>query len=212
MKRFLLLVLPVVALAVGVPEAGDHLTHEEKLGQLWQGSLTAEASGDAATAMGKLAAFAKNGGDPFMAQLRGGWLNYSAQKHDEAARCYTEAVKLQPNALSPRLGLLNIAQAKSDGAAAIVAAESVLKIEPTNYRALLAVAWGAFQGKDYRRSGITYQRILTLYPEDQDAMSGVAWCAFYNGQKREARDVFRRLMSLNPDHAYVKQGIAATSK
>ena len=212
MKRLLLLLLPVVTLGVGVPDTPSHPSREEATGLLWQASITAEANGDAMGAMDNLGAFAKNGGDPFMGRLRAGWLNFSAKKYDEAARNYAEAVKLQPSALSPRLGLLSVAQAKTDGAAAITVAEAVLKIEPTNHRALKAAAWGAFQGKDYKRSAAAYQRVLALYPEDADAISGAAWCAFYSGQKREAREGFHRLMSLNPADTYVRQGIAATAR
>jgi len=210
MKRLLLLLLPVVTLGVDVPDTPNRQAREESLGLLWQASITAEASGDAMGAMDKLGAFSKNGGDPFLGRLRAGWLNLGEKKYDEAARNYGEAAKLQPNALSPRLGLLSVAQAKGDGAAAIAAAEAVIKIEPTNYRALMAAAWGAFQGKDYKRSAAAYQRVLALYPEDTTAISGAAWCALYSGQKREAREGFLRLMSLNPADAYVRQGIAAT--
>ena len=212
MKRLILLLLPVVTLGVGVPDTPNHPSRDESIGKLWQASLTAEANGDALGAMDKLGAYTKSGGDPFMGRLRAGWLNLSAKNYDEATRSYGEAVKLQPNALSPRLGLLSVAQAKNDGAAAIVTAEAVLKIEATNYRALMAVAWGAFQGKDYKRSAATYQRVLALYPEDTTAISGAAWCAYYSGQKREANEGFHRLMSLNPADAYVRQGIAATGR
>lgn len=212
MKRIILLLLPVVAMAVGAPNSSNHKSREETLSVLWQASVSAESSGDTAAAVEKLMAFAKGGGDPYLANLRAGWLKYGAQKYDEATRFYVAAARLQPQALSARLGLLNTAQAKGDGAAAIIAAESVLKVEPTNYRALMAVAWGSFQSKDYRRSGIAYQRVLTLYPEDMDALSGAAWCAFYNGHKSEAKEGFRRLMSMNPDYSYARQGLAATSR
>ena len=210
MKRLILLLLPVVTLGVGVPDTPNHPSRDESIGKLWQASLTAEANGDAMGAIDKLGTYAKNGGDTFMDRLRAGWLNLGEKKFAEAARNYGEAAKLQPNALSPLLGLLSVAQARNDGAAAIAAAEAVLKIEPTNHRALLAVAWGAFQGKEYKRSAAAYQRVLALYPEDTTAISGAAWCALYSGQKREAREGFLRLMSLNPADAYVRQGIAAT--
>jgi len=208
MKRTLLLLLPVIAIAVAAPESSQK-TREEEIGKLWQESVTAETNGDSALAMEKLMSYAKNGGDSYLANLRAGWLNYSDKKYDEAARFYATASKLQANALNPRLGLLNVAQAKSDVAAATAAAEAVIKIEPTNYRALMAYSWGCFQAKDYRRAGSTYQRVISIYPEDQDAISGAAWCALYIGQKREAIDGFRRLMSLNPEYANLRQGLAA---
>lgn len=211
MKRTLLLLLPVIAIAVAAPDAGRK-TREEEIGRLWQESVTAENNGDSALAMEKLTAYARSGGDSYLSNLRAGWLNYSERKYDDAGRFYAAASKLQTNALNPRLGLLNVAQAKGDVAAATAAADAVLKIEPTNYRALMAYAWGCFQAKDYRRAGPTYLRVLSMYPEDQDAISGAAWCSLYIGQKREAIDGFRRLMSLNPEYSNLRLGLEMATK
>ena len=126
MKRIILLLLPVVSLGVGVPDTPARANREESTGLLWQASLTAETNGDMTAALDKLSAYMKAGGDPFMGWLRAGWLHYSDKKYDEAARDYGEAAKLHPGALNPRLGLLSVAQAKNDGAAAITAAEAVL--------------------------------------------------------------------------------------
>ena len=41
MKRIILLMLPVVTLAVGVPEGATRQPCEEMIGLLWQASLTA---------------------------------------------------------------------------------------------------------------------------------------------------------------------------
>ncbi len=211
MKRILLLLLPVIAIAVAAPEAGQK-SREEAIGLMWQESVTAETNGDTVLAMEKLMTYAKNGGDPYLANLRAGWLNYSEKKYDDAGRYYGTAAKLQTNSLNPRLGLLNVYQAKGDVANATAAADAVLKIEPTNYRALMAYAWGCFQAKDHRRAGSAYQRVLSMYPEDQDAISGSAWCSLYVGQKREAIDGFRRLMSLNPEYANLRQGLEMATK
>ena len=210
MKRLLLLLLPVATLGVGVLDLPNRQVREEAIGRLWQASITAEANGDAIGASDKLNAYTTHGGDPFMGRLRAGWLNLGERMLDQAARDYAAAAKLQPNALSPLLGLLSVAQAKNDGAATMAAAEAVLLLEPTNSRALLAVAWSAFQAKDYPRSAAAYQQVLALYPENTDAISGAAWCAFHTGRKREANEGFHRLLAINPSDPYVRQGIAAT--
>ena len=211
MKHFLLLLfLPGLALAAGDTQAIERKTKQEIQGDLWQASVTAETSGDKAAALTKMQEYAKAGGDPYLTNLRSAWLSYSSTKYDEAERFYKAAAALQRTAVSPLLGLLNIAQAKNDTAGAAKAAEAVLRVEPTNYRALMALAWGAFQAKEYRRSESAYQKVLVLYPEDQDAISGAAWCAFYNGQKREAANGFLRLQSLNPGAKYLQEGLKAT--
>ncbi|MEI7956196.1 MAG: tetratricopeptide repeat protein [Verrucomicrobiota bacterium] len=210
MKRTLLLMLPVIALATGNTEQTERKTKEEMLGSLWQASLSAEKNGESAEAMAKTLAYSKNGGDGYLATMRAGWLAYGQKKYDEANRHYSSAMRQQGIALSPRLGLLTIAQEQGDVAAAARAGDLVLQLEPTNYRALLAVAWGAFQAKDYQKALGRYRCVMALYPEDTDALSGAAWAEFYKGQKAEARQLFRRLLSINPDYQYAKQGLEAT--
>ena len=212
MKRITLLLLPLVAMAVGEPESTTRKNREETLGQLWQESATAETNGDTAAALEKLSAYSKSGGDPFLVSLRSGWLNYSAKSYDQAATQYIAAMKLRPTALNPRIGLLKVAQGKAESALILRAADGVLKVDPNNYSALMAMAWETFQTKDYRRAKAFYQRALDLYPEDQDAMSGTAWCYFFTGMKRDARDGFLKLMSLNPEYPHVREGLSLVGK
>jgi tetratricopeptide (TPR) repeat protein len=211
MKRILLLLLPVIALAAGTADQAARKSTEEMLGELWQASLSAESSGETDIALAKAAEYASDGGDAYLAAMRSGWINYGRKDYDEASRHYLNAAGFQGNALSPWLGLLTIAQEQGDVVAAARAGESVLQLEPTNYRALMAVAWGAFQAKDYPNAGGRYRCVMALYPEDTDALSGAAWAAFYTGRKADARILFRRLISINLDYQFARQGLAATS-
>jgi tetratricopeptide (TPR) repeat protein len=210
MKRTLLLLLPVLAFAATANDPTDRKSKEEQLGDLWQESVSKESSGEVDAALKLASDYAKGGGDAYLATMRAAWINYGQKKYEEATRHYANAAKLQPSALSPRLGMLTVAQDKGDLPATVKAGELVLSLEPSNYRALMAVAWGSFQAKDYNKAGTAYKRVMALYPEDQDALSGAGWCAFYKGQKMEAKSCFRRLVSMNPGYAYAKQGIEAT--
>ncbi len=209
MKRTLLLLLPVIAFAAGTSDQATRKSKEEMLGELWQASLSAETNGDSDVALAKAAEYLKAGGDAYLATMRAAWIQYGKKNYDEAARHYVNAMRLQGIALSPRLGLLTIAEDKHDVAGAAKAGDLVLVLEPTNYRALMAVAWGAFQAKDYHKAGARYHCVMAEYPEDMDALSGAAWSAYYTGQKMEAKGLFRRLISLNPSYPYARQGLAA---
>ncbi|MCF7674915.1 MAG: tetratricopeptide repeat protein [Akkermansiaceae bacterium] len=208
MKRTILLLLPVIALAATGAD-GDRKSREEKLGELWQEALDKGSGGETAEAMLLASRYVKEGGDAYLATLQAAWLNYNEKKFDDATKHYTSAARLQPGAVSPRLGLLNIADAKSDVAGALKAGELVLAVEPTNYRALYAVAWGSFQAKKYSAAASAYRRILSLYPEDKGALSGTAWAAYYQGQKTGAKQIFRKLISIDPDYQYARQGLEA---
>lgn len=205
MKKIALFLLPVIALAAGGGDAGK--SKEEKLGTLWQESVARERAGEAAPALDAMVRYAREGGDTYLANLRAAWLHYGQKNHDEAVRFYQAAARLQPAALAPRLGLLNVATDKSNTTEAMKAGEQVLAVDKSNLRALYAVAWGAFQAKDYTKSSSAYRRILELYPEDTDAASGAAWSAFYAGRKTEAKRYFRIVLSVNPDYADALKGL-----
>lgn len=204
MKRTVLFLLPVISLAAA---GDDGKSKEEKLGAIWQQSVASEQRGEPVEALDGASRYLREGGDAYLANMRAAWLHYNQQNHGEAVRFYQAAARLQPAALSPRLGLLNVASAKGDVAESMKAGELVLALDKTNLRALYAVAWGAFQAKNYSKAGTAYRRILELYPEDMDAASGAAWSAFYENRKSEARRWFRVVVSMNPDYPDALKGL-----
>lgn len=205
MKRIVMLLFPMIALAAAGGD-GDK-TKEGKLGALWKESVSNEQSGDREKALDAAARYLREGGDPYLANMRTAWIHYGQKQYAEAARFYQAAARIQPSAVSPRIGLLNIATDKGDTAAAMKAGEFVLSVDKTNIRALYALAWGAFQAKSYSRSGTAYRRILEYYPEETDAASGAAWSAFYEGRKAEAKRFFRMVVSVNPDYPDAQKGL-----
>lgn len=209
MKRIVLLLLPVFAFAASGGDPEGRKSKEEVLGGIWQESLSKESGGDTDGALALASDYARSGGDGYLATVRAAWLSLKAKRLDDAARHYGNAARMQQGAMSPRLGMLNVAQEKGDLAGIVRAGEAVLALEPTNYKALMAVAYASFQAKDYSRAGSAYRRVMALYPEDVDALSGAGWSAFYKGQKVEARTCFRRLVSMQPDYPYARQGIDA---
>lgn len=179
-------------------------------GQRWTASIQAESKVKYADAIKEMRAYEQQGGDPFLAAERLGWLNYLAADYAKAEQAYARAKQLQPTAINPLLGVLSVAQAQKDGKKIESAAEDILRAEPTNYRAQAALAALHFANKDYRRSASDYNRLLTTYPDDADAMSGEAWSAFYLGLRRDAYDAFRRLLSISPSYPYAQQGFDLT--
>jgi tetratricopeptide (TPR) repeat protein len=183
-----------------------------KAGESWAASLAAEQSGDYREALYHTGAWRQAGGDTYVALLRTAWLHHLQQDHAKAAGFYAQASSQRPSALTPLLGLLNTAQAMNDGAKIQAAAERILRVEPTNYRALMAAASAQFAAADYRRARSTYTRVLSVYPEDNDALSGVAWSAFYLGDKSSAQRGFQQIATISPDYPFVQDGLALCAR
>jgi tetratricopeptide (TPR) repeat protein len=173
----------------------------------WKASVTAETNKDYAAAIQQLTGFQQAGGDPFLLNLRAGWLYYLAQDYKNASDRYNQAARLQPSAITPLLGLLNVAQARADATEIRKAVEAVLRVDPINYTAQMAGASLQFKAQNYRESLSYYRRVLQYYPDDLAARSGEAWSLYHQGRRDLATTDFQILLSVNPDYPEARQGL-----
>lgn len=208
MRRLPALLILLLALAGGFVRSQTQPDNAATgLAAYWQASLTAETSQDYDTALTQLAEWRQAGGDPFLANLRAGWLHYLKKDYATAAQAYAEAERLQPSAINPLLGLLNVAQAQGDAAAVDKAVGDVLRADPLNYRAQMAGAWQQYSAKNYQQALAGYRRVLTYYPDDLAAISGEAWSLYYLGDLKGAAADFQALLNVSPSYSYARQGL-----
>jgi tetratricopeptide (TPR) repeat protein len=176
------------------------------LGRLCQASSKAETSKDYATAIGHMKTYQQRGGEPFFAAIRLGWLYYNSGDYSAARRSYAQATALQPASLNARLGELNTAVALKDVRRTAQAAAAVLKLEPTNYQALMALAGLHFAQHNYQQAATEYTRAMVSYPDDPDALSGAAWSALRLGDKPTALTRFGLLLGRDPAYPKAQEG------
>ena len=205
LPAFLILLLALASGLVHSQTAPDGAA--TGLAGYWQASLTAETSQDYDGAFKQLAAWQQGGGNPFLANLRAGWLFYLKKNYAAAGKAYAEAERLQPSAINPLLGLLNVAQAQGDAAAVDKAVGDVLRADPLNYRAQMAGAWQQYSAKNYSQALAGYRRVLTYYPDDLAAISGEGWSLYYLGDLKNAATDFQALLAVNPSYLYARQGL-----
>jgi tetratricopeptide (TPR) repeat protein len=173
----------------------------------WKASVTAEASKDYDAAIRQLTGFQQAGGDQFLLNLRAGWLCYLKHDYANARNRYNEAARLQPSAINPLLGLLNVAEAGADATEIRKAVEGVLRVDPINYTAQMAGAAVQFKAQNYRESLSYYRRVLQYYPDDLAALSGEAWSLYHQGRRNLAIADFQTLLSVSPDYPGARQGL-----
>ncbi len=173
----------------------------------WQASVTAETKKDYPAALRQLAGYPQAGGDPFLFNLRAGWLYYLQGDYPAARVAYAKAAQLRPSALNPLLGLLNVAEAKGDATETRKAVDGVLRVDPLNYTGQMVGAKLQFQARNYRGALSYYRRVLQYYPDDFAALSGEAWSLYHQGQWQLAAADFRLLLGVNPAYPEAQQGL-----
>jgi len=176
--------------------------------QLWQASLTAEYNKDYDSALKQVLAYQTAGGNAFLANIRTAWLYYLKHDYQNAAKYYVEAERLQPSSINPLLGLMQVSQAQGDSTSIEKAAESVLHVDPLNYRAQMVSAYQQYTAKNYAVALASYRRVLTYYPDDMTALSGEAWSLYYLGQSDKAAIDFETLLGVNSDDSWAQKGLA----
>jgi tetratricopeptide (TPR) repeat protein len=149
--------------------------------QFWRDSVTSETNRDYASALAQMAAYQSSGGSAFLGNLRQAWLYYLNQDYASAAKFYHEAERLQPTAINPLLGLLNVSEAQGNPDEIEKAAENILHLDPLNYRAQMVSAYRQYLNKNYAIALADYRRVLTYYPDDMIALSGEAWSLYFLG-------------------------------
>ncbi|HWB59749.1 MAG TPA: tetratricopeptide repeat protein [Chthoniobacteraceae bacterium] len=189
----------------------DPAQNQSALAKTWAASIQAEENKNYDDALDQVSSYQQQGGDKFMATLRTAWLCYLKKDYAEAAAFYARASQMQPNAINPLLGILNVAQAQKDATKIRAAAETILRIEPSNYRAQMALGGAAYAAKDYRGALASYMRVLVYYPDDTDATSGAAWSSYFLGDMEKAYAGFSKILSVNADYPYAQQGYSLTA-
>ena len=208
MNRIIALLLPFVCIsASGLRSGSAARSDPAALAAAWKASLAAETGRDIDEAVRQVTAFEAGGGDRYLSALRLGWLEYGRGNYSRAVELYQFAAKQQPLALQPQTGLMNTLIASGDIRRGTAAAEVVLRIEPTNYSALMVLSNIAYGAGDYRKALAGYRRVLSTYPGDVDATSGAAWSSLKLGDRTEAAKSFRLILSLNPDYNDAQRGL-----
>lgn len=178
----------------------------QKAADAWQQSLTAESSSDFTTAMQHVISFKNAGGDPYLASVRAGWLSFQSKDYEKAVQFYTAAIKYEPRAITPHLGLTYTYQAMQKPKETLIAATNGLKLDQYHFALLLIAGEQLFNQRDYRKAETYFDRAHHQRPEDPIALSWLGWAQIAQGQVKLAAPHFEKLILINPSGYMVQQG------
>lgn len=170
-------------------------------------SYRLEAEGNYAAALSALDQLSSSWKKEYTTLLRQGWLAYLGADYPGAIEAYERAIRAEPKAVEPRLGVMLPLIAMRNWPAALKHGDGALKLDPQNYLALSRTAFAAFNLGRYADAERRYRRTLELYPSVVEMQAGLAWTLLKSGDGKAAATIFRRVVTLAPAYQSARTGL-----
>lgn len=177
----------------------------------WQQSYDREATGDVAGALAALRGLPERS-QGYLFQVRRGWLLYLLGRHTEAVASYRLAIRAQPDAVEPRLGILMPLMAARRWREAEQEARQALRRDRDNHLAMRRMALCLYQLGRFDDAERVYRRVLELHPSDLEMLEGIGWCQLRRGEAAAAAASFREVLAVSPRSAGAAAGLASSAR
>lgn len=176
------------------------------LEEAFQKSIAFEGKQDYANAIEVLKPFAT--ATNYEANVRLGWLYYSAGKHNESVSYYAKAIALKPNATEPLWGIVYPYAELKKWAELQATYQKIITLDPKNTTANYRLGLSAYYSKDYTVAKKYFDIVIGLYPLDYNTLLMSAWTTYFLGKPAEAKQQFNRVLMVMPDDKSAKEGLA----
>lgn len=139
--------------------------------------------------------------------VRLGWLYYLSGRFTDGVAYYQKAIRLMPQSIEARLGIVYPASALGNWEQVKKAYLEILEIDPghsvANYRLGLI-----YYGREQYATALRYfEKVANYYPFDYDANLMYGWTCLKLGRYREARVLFHNALMVKPGDASAKEGL-----
>lgn len=143
----------------------------------------------------------------YEANVRLGWLNYLAGKHNESVACYTKAIALKPAATEPLWGIAYPLAELKKWPELQSSYLKIISLDPKNTTANYRLGLNAYYAKDYPTAKKYFEIVLNLYPLDYNALLMNAWTSYFLGKPAEAKVQFNKVLMVMPDDKSATEGL-----
>jgi tetratricopeptide (TPR) repeat protein len=198
----------ILALVLLCPAANALGEAPRKAPELYRQSYVAEARQDYDESLALMTKIRALGLDDYVLNLRTGWLLYLAGRYEESILAYRKAVRLEPGAIEPRLGLMLPLMAARKWGEARTAGVETLEKAPGDFTAQSRIAFTHYQQGQYEKAESWYRKALAGYPSNLEMRAGLAWSLYKQNRFPEARAEFQQILDISPDHASALEGMA----
>lgn len=134
----------------------------------------------------------------YAVNLRVGWLNYLAGKDQASETAYRQAVRIAPDAVEAKLGLLLPLLAQGRWGDAEALARQVLEVDPLNYYGNLRLLIALRAQKRFDQALLVSRVLVRRYPADTLFLTEYALALRGLGKAQESDAVFYDIQTLSP--------------
>lgn len=144
----------------------------------------------------------------YEANVRLGWLYYSAGKHNESITYYSKAIALKPAATEPLWGIVYPYGELKKWTELQAIYQKVISLDPKNTTANYRLGLSAYYNKDYILAKKYFDIVIGLYPLDYNTLLMSAWTTYFLGKQGDAKTMFNKVLMVMPDDKSAKEGLA----
>jgi len=145
--------------------------------------------------------------DNYSMNARLGWLLFLSKQYTESISYYEKAIKLKPNCIEARFGLIKDHNALENWGKVKEQYEAILKIDDQNTTSLYWLGVLLYNRKEYENAAVNFEKIVNLYPMDYGSVIMLAWTKLYLGKPDQARVYFNQALILSPNDASATSGL-----
>jgi tetratricopeptide (TPR) repeat protein len=171
----------------------------------FKASYVSEYKGDYNAAINDIQKIYKEGS--YESNLRMGWLNYSAKKHENALKYYQKAINLKKYSVEALLGYITVATVLKKTTDVYNKYEEILKIDPYNSTANYWVGVNYYYAKKYDIAAKYFELVVNMYPFDYDANHMLGWTYIGLGKTSDAKILFEKALLNKPTDESAKAGL-----
>ncbi len=136
--------------------------------------------------------------DTYSINLRIGWLYYLEGDFQKSSAYYAKAIRLEPNSIEARFGMIYPVAAMQNWDDAIKIYNDILSIDAHNLKANYNLAYIYFVRKDWNNVERLLNTNVKLYPFDYDSNLLLGSTYIKNGKIKEAKVILQRALEYNP--------------
>jgi tetratricopeptide (TPR) repeat protein len=191
MNRYIVLILLMIVV----------MSHQAMAAETaWEASYRLEAAGQYADAVAVLQTAKTAKSEPELTAIRIAWLHYLQGKYNDAYQHYESALKINPDSMDARLGIVLPLLAQQRWRESEKYLKQVIEASPWNYIAHVRLMIAEEGQKKWDVLAKHAKEVSRRYPTDTTVLVYLARASYWSGDGDDAKEAYIKVLNRLPGH------------